>query len=259
VATFPGSLDYSTTRSEPVNFTIAQATATVALTTSAGTAVFGQPVTLMTVVTAPGGPGGAVTFFDGSAPLGTVALDGSGRAALTARDLSTGVHSISASYSGDANVAGRTSDPASESVDRAGTEAILVRHPIFRRKKVVSVGLTAEVEPMSPGGGTPTGTVRLLVKKKALGSAPLTGGTAMLMVKGTSLLKRAITVIYSGDQDFLPLTTAPPVLTRSFRVDSVARTVPFSVRTAHLGRPGPSSATGSRAATGAGRGRGRRG
>jgi hypothetical protein len=45
---------------------------------------------------------------------------------------------------------------------------------------VVSVGLTARIEPLSPGGGIPSGTVIFLVKKKALGSLSLLGGAATL-------------------------------------------------------------------------------
>jgi hypothetical protein len=214
VASFPGSADYAATQSAPVTFNIGQANAIIGLTSSGGAAVFGQPVTFTTEVTAPGSPSGAVTFFDGTTPLGTVTLDGSGRAVLTVSNLSTGSHSISASYSGDANLLVGTSGTATESVARAGIQVILVRHPVFRRKKVVSVGLTAKIEPLSPSGGTPSGLVKLLVKKKLVGSVPLNGGVATLAVKGNKLLKRPITVIYNGDQDFLPVTTTPPVLTQ---------------------------------------------
>jgi hypothetical protein len=81
VAQFAGSPDYAANQSSPVSFTIGRAGATVALDSSGGSAVFGQPITFVATVTAPGTPGGAVTFFDGTTTLGTVAPDGSGREA----------------------------------------------------------------------------------------------------------------------------------------------------------------------------------
>src|SRR5262249_20886146 len=160
VANFPGSADYAANSSAPVNFTIGRATATVALNTSNGSTVFGQPVNFVATVNAAGIPRATVTFFDGTSPLGTVTLDGSGRATLTVSTLSTGSHSISASYSGDADRIGGMSEPATESVARAGTQVVLVRHRNVRRKQVVSVGLMAEIRPLSPGAGSPTGTVK---------------------------------------------------------------------------------------------------
>ena len=56
VARFPGSTDYAATQSAPITFTIDQATSTLALTPSGGSAVYGQAVTFVATVTAPEGP-----------------------------------------------------------------------------------------------------------------------------------------------------------------------------------------------------------
>jgi hypothetical protein len=236
VARFPGSPDYAATQSTPVTFTIGRAGATVALAASVGSAVFGQPITLIATVAAAGNPTGTVTFFDGTTSLGTAALDGSGRATLTATNLPPGSHTITASYSGDADRLGGTSGSAMESVARAGSQLILVRHPVFKRKKLVSVGLTAVVAPVSPGGGIPTGTVTFLVNKKTLGTLALGGGQATLTLKATSVLNKAITVNYTGDAEFQPGQGATPVLTRP-SLKSLARPmVHLSLRT-----PSPSA------------------
>jgi hypothetical protein len=213
VVSFAGSDDYAASQSATVNFAIGRATATIALDASVGSAVFGQPITFAATVGAPGNAGGLVTFLDGSTPLGTVALDGSGRAVLTVTNLSTGSHAITASYSGDPDHSAGVSGTATESIARAGIRVRLVRHPVFRRQKIASVGLTVRLVPLAPGGGTPSGTVKLLVKKKALGSASLTGGAATLTVRNVGLSRRAITVVYGGDGDFKPLVataTATP-------------------------------------------------
>ena len=52
---------------------------------------------------------------------------------------------------------------------------VLVPHAVLKRKKVVAISLTAEVEPVAPGGGVPTGVVTFMFKKKTLGTAVLTG------------------------------------------------------------------------------------
>ena len=84
---------------------------------------------------------------------------------------------------------------------------MLARHPVFRRQKVASVGLTVQIVPLSPGAGTPGGTVRFLLKKKALGSVALSGGSATLTTRTVGLSKRPITVVYGGDADFEPIVT----------------------------------------------------
>jgi parallel beta-helix repeat protein len=205
VASFAGSSDYAASLSAPVNFAIGRATATIALEASVGSAVFGQPITFVATAVAAGTPSGSVTFFDGSSSLGAVALDGSGRASLTVTNLSTGSHSITASYGGDPDHVGGVSGSAKESIARASTRVMLVRHPVFRRQKVASVGLTVQIVPLSPGAGAPSGTVKFLLKKRALGSVVLSGGSATLTTRTVGLSRRPITIVYGGDADFEPI------------------------------------------------------
>jgi predicted outer membrane repeat protein len=194
--------------------TATRATPKVDVAAAGGTAVFGQPVSFVTSVTATGTPSGSVTFFDGTVLLGTVLLDGSGRATLTS-SLAVGSHSITASYSGDSSFFGRTSAIFTESVAEASTKVVLVRHPVFKHKQVVSVRLTAEVDPLAPGQGIPSGTLKFMIKKKKLGTLALGGGTATLTLKLNNVLNRAVTVVYSGDGNFQPSQAATPALTQA--------------------------------------------
>ena len=78
---------------------------------------------------------------------------------------------------------------------------------VRKKKKVVSLGLEAKIVPVAPGGGVPTGTVTFEVKKNkkkeiTLGTVGLSGGTATLSVKPNSVLKKSITILYSGDANF---------------------------------------------------------
>jgi hypothetical protein len=217
VASFPGSADYSGASGLPVTFRIMAPAASVTLVASAGSSLFGQSVTLTATasLTCPGAgmPTGTVTFYDGGATLGEVPLDSSGRAALTVGGLGLGGHSIAAVYSGDARSSGGRSEGLSESVTPADTRVILVPHAVLKRKKIASLSLTAEVEPLAPGGGVPGGMVTFLVKKKALGTAALSGGQATLAVRPGNVLDRSITVSYSGATGYRSASLASPRLT----------------------------------------------
>ena len=155
-------------------------------------------------------PGGTVTFLDGGTTLATVPLGGSGTASVTNAGLALGSHSITATYSGSAGLVGAQSRSAPESVGQAGTTLVLVPHPILKKKKVKSEVLKAEIEPTAPGGGVPTWrvTFELLTRKKkkiktkVLGSVAASGGEATLTLKPKLVLRKVITIIYSGDTDF---------------------------------------------------------
>ncbi len=251
VASFPGTADYIATQSAPVTFTIGRGTPSIALTTSGGSAVSGQAVTFVATVSA--GATGTVTFLDGSTPIGTAALDGSGRATLTTSALAPGTYGITASYGGDADDLGATSSPASVSVGRASPQVVLVPQPVFKKKKVTSLSLEAEVQAMAPGAGVATGVVTFEVQvkskkkvtEKLLGTAVLGGGKATLTVKPRSVLKEPITILYAGDADFVSGKASPTTLTQA-SLKSLARPMvalqarghaPAEVRT-HTGRRG---------------------
>ncbi len=223
VAAFAGSVDYAAVRSAPVPFTIAQEGATIALASSVTSAVFGESVTFVATVAAvsSGTPGGTVTFSDGGTALATVALGASGKATLTTSGMVLGSNSITATYSGDSNFLGVHTQALTELVAQAGTQVVLVPEPVFNSKhRVVSVSLKAEVEPVSPGSGVPTGmvtfeTVTATKKPKKLGTLALSGGEATLTLNAKLLLNKSIKIIYSGDADFTSSTASPSKLTQA--------------------------------------------
>lgn len=88
----------------------------ITLTTSVNPVYVGASVNLTSTVSITGGtPTGSVTFYDGTASLGTAPLT-NGTAALTTSFATTGGHALTAVYSGDANFATVTSAPVVESV-----------------------------------------------------------------------------------------------------------------------------------------------
>ena len=153
----------------------------------------------------------------------TVPLDGSGTATFATSNLVLGSRAITATYSGDADFLGTPSAPAAESVAQARTAIVLVPHPVFKKKHLKSVGLTAEIEPVSPGGGVPTGGLvtfeflkkhRKKVKVKALGTSTVINGDATLTLRPNKVLRKPLAIVYSGDPDYVASTLNPPKLTR---------------------------------------------
>ena len=227
VAGFPGSADYLAAQSSPVTFTIGKGSPTVGLSSSGGSAVYGQTVSFVATVTAAGGtPTGTVTFSAGGTVLGTATLDSSGTATLTTTSLALGSSSVTAAYSGSTNLGTATSGSESESVGKASSQIVLVPQPVRKGKKVVSVGLEAVVTPVAPAKGTLTGTVTFETMKKkkvkVLGTETLSGGKATLTLKANAVLKKVITIVYSGDADALTSTVTHPALTQK-SLKSLAR------------------------------------
>jgi Bacterial Ig-like domain (group 3)/MBG domain (YGX type) len=100
---------------------IARASSTTSLTSTPDPANGGQAVTFVASVAlvAPGAglATGTVTFTDGNATLGSVAVDGTGTATLMTAALAAGTHLVTAFYGGDANVGGSTSNAISQVVN----------------------------------------------------------------------------------------------------------------------------------------------
>jgi hypothetical protein len=214
IASFPGSTDYAAVESAPVNFTISNGSANLALTSSHDSAVYGQPVTFVATVTGTGPtPAGTVTFFSGSTPMGAVTLHGSNTATLTISSLAPGSHSISASYSGGDFL---NAPPLSESIAKASTRVELIPRGVHPGKKAASIELTAEILPVAPGAGTPTGVVTFMSGKSRLGSKTLRSGLAVFTFNLRSVPNQAVTVVYSGDRDFRSAALALPKPTRSW-------------------------------------------
>jgi hypothetical protein len=190
--------------SAPVTFVIGPGAATLALAASVSSAVSGQPVSFTATVAA---AAGTVTFSDGTTQLGTVPVDGSGMATLTTSALPAGPNAITATYSGGADFFSTESAPSSVTVAQAATQVAVVQNSIFKKKKLTSIRLTAEIKRSAPGEGVPTGevTFELVTKTKKkvkvtkLGIAAISGGAATVTLKANTVLKQAITIIYSGD------------------------------------------------------------
>src|SRR6185312_1758802 len=118
-ASTPGDANNNPATSPAVTVTVGKAVPTIGLTSSSNPSTPGAPVTFTATVypgaTAP------VTFYDGSTVLGTGIPNAAGVATLTTSVLSSGSHSITATYPGDTNYSSATSAPLLQVVGKVPT------------------------------------------------------------------------------------------------------------------------------------------
>ena len=152
---------------------------TTALGSSANPSFYGNSVTF-TATVSPSTATGTVQFLDGATVLGTAAVAG-GSAVLAVSALTTGAHSITAVYSGDAADNGSTSAALAQTVNPMATGLVLVSsaNPSAYAQ---SVAFTATVTVGLAPSSSPTGTVQFLDGTTVLGTAAIAGGSASLAV-----------------------------------------------------------------------------
>jgi streptogramin lyase len=177
---------------------------TTSLVPSANPLVFGQPVTFtatVSSVTATGGvPTGTVTFTIDGAAQAPVTLS-NGQATLTISTLSVGSQDIIATYNADPGFQGSTSAEVQEMVNRADTTTTVTdatNPSVFGHP----VAFTAAVAAVTPGAGTPTGTITFVIDGVARATVPLADGTATFTTWKLAPGTHQITVLYNGDGNF---------------------------------------------------------
>ncbi len=176
---------------------------TQTLVSSANPSVYGQPITFTATITAtaPGGgtPAGTVTFLDGGSAMGTATLSAGGVATLSTGALSTGSHTITATYAGDGNFAGCTGSLAGSQTVNADSSAVALTASPSPGRIGQPVTLTATV---TGTHGTPAGAVEFLDGGSSLGAATISGGTATFTTSGLSVGTHTITAAYPGDTNY---------------------------------------------------------
>lgn len=183
---------------------IGQSGTSTTIASSTNPTVYGQPTTLSSTVSVSGGTGtptGSVTFNDGANPLGSASLSNA-QANLTISSLSAGPHSLSAAYSGDSNFPASTSSPLSQVVNPASTVTALssTSNPSTLNG---SITLTASLSVVSPGAGTPTGTISFQDGSSVLEAAPVNAaGQATFSTTSLSVGAHSLLASYSGDSNF---------------------------------------------------------
>jgi hypothetical protein len=119
-AVYSGDGNFIVSASPTLSQAVAQAITNMSLSSSQNPSGSGQSVSFTATVSPipPGSgiPTGEVTFKDGTTTLAAMQLNGSGQATFTTTTLALGPHSITASYSGDANFTAGGSPAVSQTV-----------------------------------------------------------------------------------------------------------------------------------------------
>lgn len=173
------------------------AATTTTLISSGSPAFINQPITFTAAITSTFGSitnGDTVNFFDGATQIGTGTTAG-GMATFTTSSLSAKIHTIKATFVGDATYAA-SSGTFSQSVTLYPTTTSL-SSSMSSSTYGQAVILTATVTSTAPGGAT--GTVKFLNGTTSLGTATLSGGIATLSTKTMPAGALTITANYLTD------------------------------------------------------------
>jgi Bacterial Ig-like domain (group 3)/FG-GAP-like repeat len=205
VASFPSGGSYGPAISAPVTLYAQLGTPTVTLTASPNTATAGTKVTLTATVTGSAAtPTGTVTFYDGSAELGSATLNGSGVATYATTALAVGANSVTASYGGGGNYNVANSTAISVTITPLGTTV-----PTVTVTATPTTITSAQTETVAvsvagaTGSPTPTGTV-VLSSGTYSAQQPLASGAAGFTIPAGALSSGAntLTATYSGDGNY---------------------------------------------------------
>ena len=116
--------------------------------------------------------------------------------------MTVGSQTITASYSGDSNFSTSTSAGLTQTVNQASTSTT-VSSSVNPSSFGESVIFTATVGPVTPGAGTPSGTISFYDGATLLGTATLdSSGVAHFTISTLARGSHSITTHYSGDIDF---------------------------------------------------------
>jgi hypothetical protein len=162
-------------------------------------------------------PTGSVNFFvDGNLVDSNAPVSGDTASFLTSSPtiFSVGNHSVTAQFvpTAGSQYSGSTSPAIVQTVVQADTTTALAATPNPANQGNL-VTLTANVAPVLPGAGNPTGTVTFFNGGTNLGtgtvSATVSGGVATLSTSTLPVGADSLTAVYSGDTTFNTSTSAP--------------------------------------------------
>jgi len=194
----------------PGTLAVVRAGVTVSVATSPAPSGLNQSMTFTANVAAAapaaGAPGGTVRFFDGATLLGSSTLT-SGSASLTTAGLAAGVHTIQATYDGDASFVSGSGSASHTVNSAAATPSIAIASNRNPSTVGQSVTLTAN---LSMTAGPVNGTVQFYDGAVLLGTSTIASGSAAFTTTAFAAGSHAITVRFLGSP------SAPPVISGVF-------------------------------------------
>lgn len=171
-------------------------------------AVHGQAVTIAAAVSsAVGLPTGSVTLFEGGIPIGSAALV-NGTATFAIADLHAGTHALTAAFNGSNGFLSSSSTSSQVLVSQASTTTQLTTS-LNPSRTGQQVDFSAAVNPVSPGGGVPVGSVQFVLNDVPVATVSLTDGVATWSTTALTAGKHRVSARYLGTVDHSTSVSAP--------------------------------------------------
>ena len=208
-AGYPGDANFGSSTSPGVTVTVAKATTTTGLTVSPGSVTYGHEAALkLTATVSPqftGTPTGTLTITAGTVTLCKVTLSAATGSCspVSGTSLSTGSHTLTASYSGDGNFDSSTG-ASTVKITKAGTKTSLTLSAatvLYGAEKMIV--MTVKVSPQF--SGTPGGQVIITSGSTKLCTVTLSAGTGKCSLPTQTVLspgKHTVTAVYQGNANF---------------------------------------------------------
>jgi hypothetical protein len=206
-ANYAGTSNFNASSSNLLSQTVNKNSTTVTLGSAPNPSAFGQSVVFTAQVAASstgvGGassiPTGSVTLTDGATVLSTLKLDSNGAATFSTSTLSAGIHSITSTYGGDANLSAGSSAPYMQTINKAATSTILAAS---MNPTTNASGVTFTVS-VAAQAGVPTGTITLFDGNAQIGASQVDQtGKAALQISRLSTGTHHLAAAYGGDSGF---------------------------------------------------------
>ncbi len=198
VATYVGDSNFSSGQSAAATMTVRIGSTSLSLAASGTQLVAGSALTLSGSLTSDGvlASNAGVVLTDNGTVLATLTPNTSGAYTFNTSTLSVGVHTLVATYAGDANNAAAASQPITVTVSQARTTTTLTssQSPSALGD---NVNFRAVVTSSLANAG---GTVTFSDGGSVLGTLPLSGtGDAVYSTSALAIGRHTLTATYSGD------------------------------------------------------------
>jgi len=199
-ATYSGDANYAASSSIALLQTVNVQSTTTSINSTPNPVNYGAAVTFTAWVRPIDPDGETITFYDGASAIGT-GTTALGIATYTTSALTGGPHSITATYSGDANLITSTSSVL--------TQTVVICHPTTALVSSLNpsglgsaVTLTATITPVVPDGETVT-FYDGAAPNTTIGTGTVAGGVATFTTASLALGAHTLWAQYMGDANYV--------------------------------------------------------
>jgi hypothetical protein len=190
-----GNANYAAASQITQSIIVNQASSTISVASSSNPSMYSMFLTF--TATLIGGASGNVTFYDGGTAIGTGVISGT-TATFSTAALLAGPHSITASWGGNSNFTGATSNAITQIVNK---ESVVINSASSLSPSVYGDNV-AWTFTLTGSGIIPTGTVTIKDGANTLATVPLNAGIATYNTSALVAGSHTLTAVYSGDNNY---------------------------------------------------------